>query len=62
MTRSGSGGTCYYTVLAGDSWDSIATKLGVSNDKKQDWIDGISALNGIKNNALPVGDANRLLC
>ncbi len=58
----GGSGTCYYTVAATDSWDAIAAKLGVSNDKKSDWIDGIAALNGIKNNALPIGDAIRLLC
>ncbi|HLF79828.1 MAG TPA: LysM peptidoglycan-binding domain-containing protein [Dehalococcoidia bacterium] len=61
LTR-GPNGTCFYTVLQGETWDIIARKLGVSDSAKAAWIDGISALNGISGHALPVGDAIRMLC
>jgi LysM repeat protein len=61
LTR-GSNGTCYYMVVPGDTWDIVARKLGVADNAKAAWIDGISALNGITGKPLPIGDQIRMLC
>jgi len=55
-------GSCYHTVQAGDSWESIAAQAGVAPDKLSAWVDQVATLNGIHPNALPVGDALRLPC
>jgi hypothetical protein len=49
-------------VQSDDTWDSISKRLGISASKKDAWVSQVKDLNGIKNAALPVGDAIRLPC
>ena len=54
--------SCFYTVKAGDTWASIAAKLGIADRNYQAWVTLVSAMNGIDPTLLPVGDALRLPC
>jgi LysM repeat protein len=54
--------SCFYTVRSGDTWASIASKLGVPAGRLQAWAAEVAALNGIDPALLPVGDALRLPC
>ena len=54
--------SCFYTVRSGDSWQTIATKLGVPVAGLQAWVTQVSSLNGIDPALLPIGDALRIPC
>jgi LysM repeat protein len=54
--------SCFYTVKGGDTWASIAAKLGIAERNFQAWVNLVSSMNGIDPTLLPVGDALRLPC
>jgi nucleoid-associated protein YgaU len=54
--------SCFYTVKGGDTWATIAAKLGIAERNFQAWVALVSSMNGIDPTLLPVGDALRLPC